>query len=74
MYLIFIQNKIKTVIPQNTENIISDPQVQANYIPPSSNQDYITEHEENEDIINNYAAKEKKPKIKTQVSRTKRKV
>ena len=46
-------------IPQNTENIISDPQVQANYIPPSSNQDYITEHEENEDIINNYAAKEK---------------
>ena len=46
-------------IPQNTETIITDAQVQPNYIPQSSNKDYITEHEENDDIVNNYASKEK---------------
>lgn len=46
-------------IPQNTETIITDAQVQPNYIPQASNKDYITEHEENDDIVNNYASKEK---------------
>ena len=41
-------------IPQNTENIINDPQVQANYMPTTKNNDYITENEETEDIIQNY--------------------
>jgi len=42
-------------IPRNTENISQDPQVQPNYIPPpASNADYITEEDENEDIIKNY--------------------
>ena len=46
-------------IPQNTENIIADPQVQANYIPPSKNEDYITENEETDDIIQNYSRSQK---------------
>ena len=41
-------------IPQNTENIINDPQVQANYMPTTKNNDYITENEETDDIIQNY--------------------
>lgn len=41
-------------IPRNTENIVSDPNVRHEYIPPASNNDYITEYEENEDIINGY--------------------
>ena len=41
-------------IPQNTESIVNDPRVQADYIPPTTNTDYILEHEENEDIIQNY--------------------
>ena len=41
-------------IPRNTEGIMQDPQVQPNYIPPQSNNDYITEYEDNEDIIQNY--------------------
>ena len=41
-------------IPQNTENIINDPQVQVNYIPTTTNNDYITENEETDDIIQNY--------------------
>ena len=41
-------------IPQNTENIINDPQVQANYMPTTKNNDYITETEETDDIIQNY--------------------
>jgi hypothetical protein len=46
-------------IPRNTEAIMQDPQVQATYIPPASTNDYITEEEDNEDIINNYNKKEK---------------
>ena len=46
-------------IPRNTESIMQDPQVQANYIPSESTKDYITEEEDNEDIINNYNKKEK---------------
>lgn len=41
-------------IPRNIETIIQDPQVQPNFIPPQSNKDYITEYEDNEDIIQNY--------------------
>lgn len=41
-------------IPRTTENIIQDPQVQPNFIPTESNNDYITEYENNEDIIQNY--------------------
>lgn len=46
-------------IPRSTESIMQDPQVQQNYIPPASNKDYITEEEDNEDIINNYNKNEK---------------
>lgn len=46
-------------IPRNTESIMQDPQVQQNYIPPASTKDYITEEEDNEDIINNYNKNEK---------------
>jgi hypothetical protein len=46
-------------IPRSTESIMQDPQVQQNYIPPASNKDYITEQEDNEDIINNYNKNEK---------------
>jgi hypothetical protein len=38
---------------------MQDPQVQQNYIPPTSNKDYISEEDENEDIINNYNKNEK---------------
>lgn len=41
-------------IPRSTENIMHDPQVQPNYIPPASNNDYISQEEENDDIIRNY--------------------
>jgi len=41
-------------IPQNTESIVNDPRVQADYIPPTATTDYILENEENEDIIHNY--------------------
>ena len=46
-------------IPRSTESIMQDPQVQQNYIPPASTKDYITEEEDNEDIINNYNKNEK---------------
>jgi len=46
-------------IPRNTESIMQDPQVQQNYIPPASNKDYISEEDENEDIINSYNKNEK---------------
>ena len=46
-------------IPRNTENISHDPQIQPNYIPPQSNNDYITEEEENDDIVQNYNKREK---------------
>jgi len=41
-------------IPLSTENIIHDQQIQPNYIPKTSNQDYIKSYEENNDIIANY--------------------
>lgn len=41
-------------IPRNTESIMQDPQVQPNFIPPQSNKDYITEYDDNDEIIQNY--------------------
>jgi hypothetical protein len=41
-------------IPRNTESIMQDPQVQPNFIPSQSNKDYITEYDDNDDIIQNY--------------------
>ena len=41
-------------ISHSTENITHDPQVQQNYIPPSSNNDYIQENDDNEEIIQKY--------------------
>jgi hypothetical protein len=46
-------------IPQNTDTIVHDPQVQPNYIPQQSNKDYIAEEEDNDDIIQNYNKREK---------------
>jgi len=36
-------------IPRTTENLTQDEQIQPNFIPKTSNTDYITEQEENED-------------------------
>jgi hypothetical protein len=43
-------------IPQTTQNLTHDPHVQANYIPPPSNKDYINDYNEddNESMVNNY--------------------
>jgi len=41
-------------IPMNTDSITQDPNIQPNYIPPSSNQDYISSHPENDEIIDEY--------------------
>lgn len=41
-------------ISQNTQGYTQDAQIQPNYIPPSSNIDYIKDYEDNGDIINNY--------------------
>ena len=42
-------------IPQSIDNIIHDPQVQMDYIPPEQQKDYIRDYDDgNEDIINNY--------------------
>ena len=43
-------------IPQTTQNLTHDPQVQANYIPPPSNKDYINDYndDDNDEIVNNY--------------------
>jgi len=41
-------------IPMNTNNITADPQVMPNYVPPPPMQDYIRNHEQTSDMINNY--------------------
>jgi len=41
-------------ISQNVDNLVQDPYIQPNFIPPQSNNDYISEYDNNEDIINNY--------------------
>jgi hypothetical protein len=47
-------------IPMNTEALTSDPNIQPNYIPPSSNNDYISMQQDNDDIINEYANNSKR--------------
>ena len=46
-------------IPLNTQGLTQDPQIQATYIPPSQNQDYIQDMETNDEIIDSYNSKEK---------------
>jgi hypothetical protein len=41
-------------IPRNIDGVTQDVQVQPNYIPQTSNKDYINDYENNADIINNY--------------------
>lgn len=42
-------------IPQTVHNIMHDPQIQANYIPPAQQTDYIQEYDDSsQDIIANY--------------------
>ena len=42
-------------IPRNTENIMQDPQIQPNYIPPNrETEDYIGDYEDNDEIISKY--------------------
>jgi hypothetical protein len=41
-------------IPQTIETMMHDPQIQANYIPPTEQRDYIQEYESNQNIIENY--------------------
>ncbi len=41
-------------IPMNTNNLTADPQVMPNYVPPPPMQDYIRNHEQTSDMINNY--------------------
>jgi len=43
-------------IPQNTQGYTQDAYIQPNYIPPSSNNDYIKEYEntQRDDIVNSY--------------------
>jgi len=41
-------------IPQNTQGYTQDEQIQPTYIPTASNKDYIKEHEDNYDMIDNY--------------------
>jgi hypothetical protein len=45
-------------IPQNTNGLTIDEQVQPSYIPSSEKNDYINEHEENDDIVKNYTNKQ----------------
>jgi hypothetical protein len=41
-------------ISRSTETITHDAQIQPNYIPPQTNEDYINDYENNADIIENY--------------------
>lgn len=47
-------------IPIKTDNIVIDEQTRHDYLPTTSNKDYIVASETNEDIINNYNAAQKK--------------
>jgi hypothetical protein len=41
-------------IPRNTETMMQDPQIQANYIPQVQQKDYIREYETPQEILDNY--------------------
>ena len=47
-------------IPQNQEGLTRDHQMKPNYIPSNENVDYIREHQNNEDIIREYARRQQK--------------
>lgn len=47
-------------IPIKTDNIVIDEQTRHDYLPSTSNKDYIVASETNEEIINNYNAAQKK--------------
>ena len=46
-------------IPQSTQALTHDPHIQANYIPPPSNKDYIDDDYDNDEMVNNYQNVEK---------------
>lgn len=46
-------------IPQSTQSLTHDPHIQANYIPPPSNKDYIDDDYDNDEMVNNYKNVEK---------------
>jgi len=41
-------------IPRTTENMMHDPQIQANYIPQVQQKDYIREYETPQEVLDNY--------------------
>jgi len=41
-------------IPRNQESVVQDPQIQANYIPPAQQKDYIKDFDTPEAILENY--------------------
>ena len=45
-------------IPRDVDAMVSDPQIQPNYVPHTDNQDYIKDYDENDDIIRDYERKE----------------
>lgn len=45
-------------IPQNTQALTHDSYVQANYVPPPSNKDYINDDYDNDDNVNSYQRNE----------------
>jgi hypothetical protein len=47
-------------IPRTTESITHDPQIQANYIPPATNEDYIKDYTDTEDIVSGYNKQEER--------------
>jgi hypothetical protein len=47
-------------IPMTTETITHDPQIQANYIPPATNEDYIKDYTDTEDIVSGYNRQEER--------------
>ena len=47
-------------IPMTTETITHDPQIQANYIPPATNEDYIKDYTDTEDIVAGYNRQEER--------------
>jgi len=41
-------------IPRNPETMVQDPQIQANYIPPAQQRDYIKDYETPQAVLENY--------------------
>ena len=47
-------------VPQNQESLTRDHQMKPNYVPQAENTDYIKEQQNNEEIIREYARRQKK--------------